>query len=150
MKKIFTLILVITWQASIAQCESRSAEGALSLHLSRGPHTGWGGEIGLQGIGDNLSGFLGIDVTPTRSFKGADSTVSLIYVKGLYRMYESYSEQFYFSGVVAPAIMNTDFEFLSGLRFLYVTGRNTAVSAEPLWYFHEKKLHFNINLHFLL
>ena len=104
----------------------------------------------MQGILSNFSGFLGLDITSAKSFKNKDSTVSLVYVKGLYRFYQSYTEDLYVAGVLAPAVMNTDFELLSGLRLLYITGTSTAVSVEPLWYLNEKKFHFNTNLHFLM
>ena len=150
MKQIFTLVLLITWQGLLAQCETRNLAGAVSLHLTTGSRNGMGGEMGLQGIGSNFSGFLGLDITSTQGIKGTDSTVSLAYVKGLYRFYENRNENLYFAGVLAPAFINTDFELLSGLRLLYVSGRNTAVSMEPLWYLNEKKVNLNINLHFLL
>ena len=150
MKKIFTAILLITSYGSFAQCSTSGLEGSASLHLTRGPRNGFGGELGMQGILSNFSGFLGLDITYTKGFKGKDSTVSLSYIKGLYRFYESEKEDLYVAAVLAPAVMNTDFEFLSGLRALYVTGVNTAVSLEPLYYVNEKKFHFNINLHFTL
>jgi hypothetical protein len=150
MKKIFTAILLITSQCSFAQCETEGLEGSVSLHLTRGARNGFGGELGMQGMLSNFSGFLGMDVTYTKGFKGKDSTVSLSYIKGVYRFYQSNSESLYLAGVLAPALMNTDPEFLSGLRLLYVTGTSTAVSVEPLWYVNEKTFHFNINLHFLL
>jgi hypothetical protein len=149
MKKIFTPILLFISYCSFSQCET-SAQGAVSLHLTRGAQTGYGGEMGFQGIDNRFSGFLGLDVTPVNGFKGKDSTVSLVYVKGLYRFYQNPAEDLYLAGVMAPAFLNTDFEFLSGLRLLYVTGRVTAVSVEPLWYVNQKQLHVNLNLHFLL
>jgi hypothetical protein len=150
MKKIFTAILLITYHCSFAQCKTLGLEGSVSLHLTADTRNGFGGELGMQGILSNFSGFLGMDVTSTKGFKDKDSTVSLFYVKGLYRFYQNYNEDLYFAAVLAPAVMNTDFEFLSGLRLLYVTGTNTAVSVEPLWYLSEKKFHLNINLHFLM
>lgn len=150
MKRIFTAILLITGYSSFAQCNTSGLEGSVSLHLTRGPRNGFGGELGMQGMLSNFSGFLGLDITYTEGFKGKDSTVSLSYIKGLYRFYQNPNEDLQMAAVVAPAVMNTDFEFLSGLRVLYVTGVSTAVSVEPLYYVNEKKLHFNINLHLIL
>ena len=151
MKKIFTAILMILGHCSFAQCESGNSIGSVSLHLTTtGKQNGLGGEMGLNGVLNHFSAFLGMDVTPLQGLKGKDSTVSLVYVKGLYQFYNNTTEDLYFSGLLAPAFMNTDFEMLSGLRFLYVSGRNTALSIEPLWYMKEKKIHINFNLHFLL
>jgi hypothetical protein len=149
MKTIFTPILLIISYCSFGQCEI-SAQGAVSLHITKSAQTGYGGEMGFQGIENRFSGYLGLDVTPLKGFKGKDSTVSLVYIKGLYRFYQNASEDLYLAGVMAPAFLNTDFEFLTGLRLLYVTGRITAVSVEPLWYVNKKQLHVNLNLHFLL
>jgi hypothetical protein len=150
MKYIFTLLFIVYALALFGQCEDRSRAGSVSLHLTTGYRTGFGGELGTQGLLNNFSAFIGLNITYTKGYKNTDSTISLAYVKVVYRFIQNYNEDLYVAGVIAPALINTDVELQSGVRILYVTGRNTAVSAEPLWHVKEKKLFINLNIHFLL
>jgi hypothetical protein len=152
MNKIVLIAWIVTSNLNVnAQCEEKSSAGSISFHFSMGKRNGFGGELGEQGILNNLSFFLGVDFSKTtKGYKGKDSTVSLVYVKGLFRFYQNHDEDFSVNGFIAPALLNTDFELLSGVRLLYVTGRMTAISVEPSYFLNEQKFCFNICVHFLL
>ena len=148
-------IILIAWIATCslnakAQCEERLSAGSISFHFSTGNRNGFGGELGKQGILNSFSFFLGVDFSKTKSYKGEDSTVSLLYVKGLFRLYQNHDEDFSVNGFIAPTLLNTDFELLSGVRLLYVTGRMTAISVEPSYLLNEQKFYLSAGVHFLI
>lgn len=150
MNKIILIVLIAVWLNSDAQCEERFSSGSISLTFSLGNRNGCGIELGQQGIAKHFSFFLGANVSRTENIERQDSTVFLIYVKGLFRLYQNNNEDFSINGFLAPALLNTEFELLSGIRFLYVTGRITAISVEPAYFLNEQKFYLSVGIHFLL
>ncbi|HEU5166806.1 MAG TPA: hypothetical protein VFU29_14755 [Chitinophagaceae bacterium] len=150
MNKIILIVLIACWLNTNAQCEERFSSGSISFHVSIGSRNGCGIELGQQGIAKHFSFFLGANLSRTENIERQDSTVFLIYVKGLFRIYQNNNEDFSINGFLAPALLNTEFELLSGIRLLYVTGRITAVSVESSYFFDTRKFYWSTGLHFLL
>jgi predicted cupin superfamily sugar epimerase len=143
MKKLLPLLIIVNLSA-FGQCEDRNSAGSASIHYSGG----YGVELGQQGMLNNTSFFLGIDLQKTQGFKG-DSTVSFLYGKIVQRFLQSADERFEVGVSIAPGFSNTDFDFAGGVRALYVVGKNAAVSIEPS-YRMSRGIGGYVSVHFLL
>jgi hypothetical protein len=145
MKKIFSILLIVISMNALGQCETRNSAGSISLHYSGG----YGGELGQQGLLNNSSFFLGIDVRKQRTVEGSEVNESFIYGKIVQRFLQSTDERFEAGVSIAPGFYNTEFDLKAGVRLLYVVGSNAAVSVEPNYRI-SKGVGGFLNIHFLL
>lgn len=148
MRKLLTLALIAStlWASAQHGCDMRKSTASLSLHIAQeSQFTGYGIELGEQGLAGKVSAFLGFTSMKTRIAK-ADSSIKMATARILYCFNPEGMVKISPSGGIA--VREADLTYLVGVRILWVPVSNLGVSLEPL--FTREVLQARFSIHLLL